>query len=59
MSLHEIKSEIKNSLDTVPDHVLREILAIIQSSKDLSDRRKENLKKILKEDRNLLERLSK
>jgi|JI10StandDraft_1071094.scaffolds.fasta_scaffold00772_16 hypothetical protein len=62
MSTQEIKSEIKKSLDRVPDSVLQTIFDLLKQAEkhpaekvDLT----KNLQKILSEDKALLERLAK
>jgi hypothetical protein len=62
MTKHEIKSEIQKSLDNVPETVLHEVLNFlreVQSNSGKTDKLAQNLNKILKEDRGLLERLAK
>ena len=62
MSAKEIKTEIQKSLDTVPDSVLQDILDFLkQVEKQPADRLSltKNLRNILTEDNDLLERLAK
>ena len=62
MTKLEIKSEIQKSLDNVPETVLREVLNFLreaQSNPSQTGKLAQNLSKILKEDRELLERLAK
>jgi hypothetical protein len=62
MTKHEIKSEIQKSLDNVPESVLHEVLNFlreVQSNPGKTEKLAQNLTKILKEDRGLLERLAK
>ena len=62
MSTKEIKAEIQKSLNNVPDTVLQDILDFLkQAEKQPADRLSltKNLRDILKEDKELLERLAK
>ena len=62
MSTKEIKTEIQKSLDNVPDNVLQDILDFLkQAEKQSADRLSltSNLRNILTEDKELLERLAK
>lgn len=62
MTTEEIKSEIKKSLDKVPESVLQDILAFLkQAENQTADQLTvmKNLRDILIEDRELLERLAK
>jgi len=62
MSSKEIKTEIQKSLDNVPDSVLQDILDFLrQAEKQPADRLNltKNLRNILTEDKELLERLAK
>ncbi len=62
MTTKEIKSEIQKSLDRVPESVLHDILDFLkQAENQTSDRISlmKNLKDILTEDKELLERLAK
>jgi hypothetical protein len=62
MTKHEIKSEIQKSLDNVPEAALQEVLNFlreVQSNSVKTEKIAQNLSKILKEDRGLLERLAK
>jgi hypothetical protein len=62
MTTNEIKSEIQKSLDRVPESVLHDILDFLkQAENQTSDRLSlmKNLKNILTEDKELLERLAK
>ena len=62
MSTQELKREIQNVIDEVPETVLNDILEYLKQvrtlSKDKVDKI-ENLKKILREDNELLQRLAK
>ena len=61
MSSKEIKTEIQKSLDNVPDSVLQDILDFLrQAEKQPADRLTltKNLRDILTEDKELLERLA-
>jgi len=61
MSTKELKERINKVLDSIPDEVLEELLKYLKS---LTNKSKEdmllsqNLKRILEEDKNLLERLA-
>ena len=61
MSTQELKKEIQKVIDEVPETVLNDILEYLKQvqtlSKDKVDRI-ENLKKILREDKELLQRLA-
>ncbi len=62
MSVKEIKSEINKALDNVPETVLQDILSYLKElERTPSDQleRAHHLRKILLEDKNLLERLAK
>ncbi len=62
MSTKEIKTEIQKSLDKLPDSVLQDILDFLkQAEKQPADRLSliKNLRDILTEDKELLERLAK
>jgi hypothetical protein len=62
MTTEEIKSEIQKSLDKVPESVLQDILAFLkQAENQTADQLTvmKNLRDILIEDRELLERLAK
>ena len=62
MSTKEIKTEIQKSLDNVPDSVLQDILDLLKrAEKQPADRLSltKNLRDILTEDKELLERLAK
>lgn len=62
MTTEEIKSEIQKSLDKVPESELHDILAFLkQAENQTADQLTvmKNLKDILTEDRELLERLAK
>ncbi|MBX2963991.1 MAG: hypothetical protein KF687_15875 [Cyclobacteriaceae bacterium] len=61
MTTEEIKSEIQKSLDKVPESVLQDILAFLKQAENHADQLTvmKNLKDILTEDRELLERLGK
>ena len=62
MSISELKSEIQKALESAPEFVLEDVLAILKQAQTTS---KENLtltyhlRKILTEDKNLLDRLAK
>jgi hypothetical protein len=62
METKELKDKINRALDNIPDEVLEEILEYLKSltNKSKSDIvLSQNLGKILKEDKGLLERLAK
>lgn len=62
MTAKEIKSEIQKSLDNVPESVLRDVLDFLKTmEKQPADRLNlmKNLRDILTEDKELLERLAK
>lgn len=61
MTIKELKSEIQKSLDNVPESVLTDILALLKQVEVQPDKVKltRNLRDILAEDKNLLERLAK
>jgi len=62
MTTEEIKSEIQKSLDKVPESVLQDILAFLKQAENYTADQltvMKNLKDILTEDRELLERLAK
>lgn len=61
MSTHELKDEIRKAIDSAPDSVLNEILNYIQQINNTDPEKlklSQNLNKILKEDKELLKRLS-
>ena len=62
MTTNEIKSEIQKSLDNVPEGVLQDILDFLKKAENLpADRLNlmRDLRDILTEDKELLERLAK
>ena len=62
MTTEEIKSEIQKSLDMVPESVLQDIFNFLKlAERQTADRLNltKNLREILKEDKELLERLAK
>lgn len=62
MTVQEIKSEIQKSLDNVPESVLQDVLALLKSAENQSAENVtllKNLRNILLEDKELLERLAK
>ena len=62
MTTKEIKSEIQKSLDKVPDSVLEDILNFLKQAENQPTDKislTRNLKKIMTEDKELLERLAK
>lgn len=61
MSTKEVKEEIQKILDTVPEEVLYELLDFLKTAQNQSHDQVSlsiNLKKILSEDKELLERLA-
>jgi hypothetical protein len=61
MTSNQIKTEIQKVLDTIPDVVLEDILKYLKSIQSKSSDTislTQNLRKILNEDRELLERLA-
>ncbi|MCB0727533.1 MAG: hypothetical protein KDD00_08715 [Ignavibacteriae bacterium] len=61
MSPQELKNEIQKAIDSAPDSVLNEILNYIQLINNTDSEKlklSQNLNKILKEDKELLKRLS-
>lgn len=61
MSTSEIKNEIQNVLDKVPESVLRDILSYLKHVQTKTKNQVEtskHLKKILKEDKELLDKLA-
>ena len=62
MTTKDIKSEIQKSLDKVPERVLQDVLNFLKQIENQSTEKVNltmNLKDILTEDRELLERLAK
>lgn len=62
MTIKELKSEIQKSLDNVPESVLEDVLSLLKLAKEKPENHlklTKNLREILAEDRNLLERLAK
>jgi hypothetical protein len=62
MTTKEIKSEIQKSLDNVPESVLHDILNFLKQAENQTPERLnlvKNLRDILTEDKELLERLAK
>lgn len=58
MTTKELKSEIQKSLDNAPESVLIAVLEFLKKGNQTPDLAK-NFKKILLEDKDLLERLAK
>ena len=61
MKTEEIKTEIHKVIDTVPDNILGDILNYLKQLQEVSQKNIElskNLKLILTEDRELLEKLA-
>ena len=62
MTTKEIKSEIQKSLDNVPESVLQDILSFLKQAESQSKDKialAKNLREILIQDKELLERLAK
>lgn len=62
MTKTEIKNEIQKVLDTVPENVLQDILGLLKDLQEHPNRLVEitnSLRKILNEDKELLEKLAK
>ena len=62
MTKAQIQTEIQKLLDTVPENVLQDVLNFLKELKDQPDNNfnlANNLRKILAEDRELLEKLAK
>jgi len=62
MTTNDLKSEIKKSLDNVPESILQDVLSFLHQAEKQPENRitlVRNLKKILEEDQVLLERLAK
>jgi len=61
MTSSEMRAEIYRLIDDMPEHKLRDLLEFIESQKKQlgNDQRSQNFNKILKEDIDLLKRLTK
>lgn len=62
MTTNEIKSEIQKTLDNIPENVLQDILDYLKLIQDKSSDKiklSKNLRDILTEDKELLEKLAK
>ena len=61
MTTKEIKFEIQKSMDNVPDSVLEDVLNFLKQAEKSKDKvtLAKNLREILTEDKELLERLAK
>jgi len=61
MTTKEIKSEIQKSLDNVPDSVLEDVLSFLRQAEKSKGKviLAKNLREILTQDKELLERLAK
>jgi hypothetical protein len=62
MTREQIKTEIKKSLDKVPESVLTDVLELLKQAENLPAEKLSlvsHLREILREDKNLLERLAK
>ena len=61
MTKTQIQSEIQKLLETVPDDVLRDLLEFLKTQRDITGLDaglKRNLRQILEEDKELLEKLA-
>lgn len=61
MTPKQIKDQINNLIDSIPEDVLEDVLEYLKSLPNKSKKEiqlSQNLSKILKEDKNLLERLA-
>jgi hypothetical protein len=62
MTANELKSEIRKSLDNVPESVLEDILALLKEAAGTTDdqvKLTRNFRDVLTEDKSLLQRLAK
>lgn len=62
MTKEQIKTEIQKSLDKVPESVLTDVLELLKQAENLpagKENLASHLREILREDKNLLERLAK
>ncbi|MBN8568574.1 MAG: hypothetical protein J0M18_02995 [Ignavibacteria bacterium] len=62
MSGQELKSEIQHVLDEMPEEILEDVLQYMKSIRNISHQKLQmssNLKKILQEDKELLQKLAK
>jgi hypothetical protein len=62
MTKEQIKMEIQKSLDRVPESVLTDVLELLKQAENLpagKENLNSHLREILREDKNLLERLAK
>jgi hypothetical protein len=62
MTKEQIKTEIQKSLDRVPESVLSDVLELLKQAENLPAGKEKiisHLREILREDKNLLERLAK
>lgn len=62
MSINELKSEIQKALDNVPEFLLEDVLTLLKNAQSHSNDKvalANHLRKILTEDKNLLDRLAK
>ncbi len=62
MTTLEIKNEIKKTIDDLPETVLNDVLEYLNEVKNTSNEKillSKNLSSILREDKNLLQRLAK
>lgn len=62
MSGQELKAEIQHLLDDIPEEILEDVLLYMKSVRNISHQKIQigsNLKKILQEDRELLQKLAK
>jgi hypothetical protein len=62
MTIKEIKSEIQKSLDNVPESILQDVLAFLKQAEGQQEshvKLAKDLREIISQDKNLLERLAK
>ena len=62
MTKEQIKAEIQKSLDNVPESVLVDVLELLKQAENLPAGKEQlirHLREILRDDKNLLERLAK
>jgi hypothetical protein len=62
MTVRELKSEIRKSLDNVPESILQDILALLKEAAGSTEDQvnlTRNLRDVLTEDKTLLQRLAK
>jgi hypothetical protein len=62
MTIKELKSEIQKSLDHVPESILQDVLAFLKQAEGQQEshvKLARDLREIISQDKNLLERLAK